>query len=243
MTVTTIAVPPLSSTTTPVSTTSGTFTSYVAIGALPATAGDIRLSNSFVIRQRNAANSANLTIVASDGADGIEIGGSSTALVKLTADSRTMTYDNGSLIFGNPPAAGFNINGSTDSSQLNFTVRGTGNTAANGPGGPLLLDGGKRTGTGNYGGVRVRLNDDDSTFHIMLEASHLANARRILSLCRTSALTTTEMPANTGDLVTYIGNCATAPTASSVSGGILYCEAGALKYRGTSGTITTLGAA
>jgi len=36
---------------------------------------------------------------------------------------------------------------------------------------------------------------------------------------------------------------ATIPTANPTGGGVLYVEAGALKYRGSSGTITTLGAA
>jgi hypothetical protein len=35
----------------------------------------------------------------------------------------------------------------------------------------------------------------------------------------------------------------TAPSANLTGGGILYVESGALKYRGSSGTITTLGAA
>jgi hypothetical protein len=35
----------------------------------------------------------------------------------------------------------------------------------------------------------------------------------------------------------------TIPSADPVGGGVLYVEAGALKYRGSSGTITTLGAA
>ena len=35
----------------------------------------------------------------------------------------------------------------------------------------------------------------------------------------------------------------TAPTANMTGGGILYVEAGALKYRGSSGTITTIGPA
>jgi hypothetical protein len=35
----------------------------------------------------------------------------------------------------------------------------------------------------------------------------------------------------------------TAPTANMTGGGILYIEAGALKYRGSSGTITTIGPA
>jgi len=37
-----------------------------------------------------------------------------------------------------------------------------------------------------------------------------------------------------------IGNCSTAPTANPTLGGVLYVDAGALKYRGSSGTITTI---
>jgi len=41
----------------------------------------------------------------------------------------------------------------------------------------------------------------------------------------------------------FIGDCSTAPTGNPASGGFLYVEAGALKYRGSSGTITTIAAA
>lgn len=40
-----------------------------------------------------------------------------------------------------------------------------------------------------------------------------------------------------------INNASTVPTASNASGGILYVEGGALKFRGSSGTITTIAAA
>jgi hypothetical protein len=43
--------------------------------------------------------------------------------------------------------------------------------------------------------------------------------------------------------VVFIANATTAPTTNPTGGGILYVEAGALKYRGSSGTVTTLGAA
>jgi hypothetical protein len=46
-----------------------------------------------------------------------------------------------------------------------------------------------------------------------------------------------------GTAVLGIANAATVPTTNPTGGGILYVEAGALKYRGSSGTITTLGAA
>lgn len=38
----------------------------------------------------------------------------------------------------------------------------------------------------------------------------------------------------------YILNTTTAPTANPATGGYLYCEGGALKYRGSSGTVTTI---
>jgi hypothetical protein len=40
-----------------------------------------------------------------------------------------------------------------------------------------------------------------------------------------------------------ITSCTTVPTTNPTGGGVLYCDAGALKYRGSSGTVTTLGAA
>lgn len=45
-----------------------------------------------------------------------------------------------------------------------------------------------------------------------------------------------------GKGVFSIANCDTAPS-SNISGGILYVESGALKYRGSGGTVTTLGSA
>ena len=46
-----------------------------------------------------------------------------------------------------------------------------------------------------------------------------------------------------GAVVIGIANASTVPTSNATGGGILYVESGALKYRGSSGTVTTLGAA
>ena len=46
-----------------------------------------------------------------------------------------------------------------------------------------------------------------------------------------------------GQAVTFIGNASTIPTSNPTGGGILYVESGALKYRGSSGTITTIAVA
>ena len=46
-----------------------------------------------------------------------------------------------------------------------------------------------------------------------------------------------------GVKVVGIANATTAPTANPTGGGVLYVDAGALKYRGSSGTVTTIAAA
>lgn len=58
------------------------------------------------------------------------------------------------------------------------------------------------------------------------------------------ALLTTAAPNwQTGDKILFVGNADTVPTGNPTSGGFLYVEAGALKYRGSSGTVTTVGPA
>jgi len=47
----------------------------------------------------------------------------------------------------------------------------------------------------------------------------------------------------TGSGVVFIANAVTVPSTNPAAGGLLYVEAGALKYRGSSGTVTTIAAA
>ena len=46
-----------------------------------------------------------------------------------------------------------------------------------------------------------------------------------------------------GEGVIGIANATTVPTTNPTGGGVLFVEGGALKYRGSSGTVTTIGAA
>jgi hypothetical protein len=46
-----------------------------------------------------------------------------------------------------------------------------------------------------------------------------------------------------GVQVVFVQNATTVPTTNPTSGGIMFAEAGALKYRGSSGTVTTIAAA
>lgn len=55
------------------------------------------------------------------------------------------------------------------------------------------------------------------------------------------ASTVTTVPNfQSGEKIIYIGNCVTAPLGNPTSGGYLYVEAGALVYRGSAGTVTTI---
>lgn len=47
----------------------------------------------------------------------------------------------------------------------------------------------------------------------------------------------------TGEKVIFIANATTVPSTNPTGGGILYVQSGALKYRGSSGTVTTIAAA
>lgn len=74
----------------------------------------------------------------------------------------------------------------------------------------------------------------------MVEAATLGStARRVLSLLRGSHVTETQMPANTGDMVVFVADAVTVPTAAPVGGEIIYGEGGQLKCR-TAIMVTTL---
>jgi len=109
---------------------------------------------------------------------------------------------------------------------------GSGNTITTQHG---FFVGGSLTGATNNYGFRGAIASGTNRWNIYMDgtaANHLAG-----NLCvGTTAIATS------ADKAIHMGN-GTAPTANIASGGILYVESGALKYRGSSGTITTLGAA
>jgi hypothetical protein len=112
-----------------------------------------------------------------------------------------------------------------DASGKLFTIRAPGSTASNNPGGTLVLMGGRRAGTGVFGGVRLELNvNDSSTIPVVQVAAPSGGS--VAALCYPGALTSTQMPSNTGDGVLFFGHATTRPTANPSSDGlILYGDA------------------
>ncbi|MEU6181156.1 hypothetical protein [Streptomyces coeruleorubidus] len=127
-----------------------------------------------------------------------------------------------------------------------FVVKGTGRV-------------GIGVATGATPGARVQIAQrDDTTIGLLMVAnsassSHLAEFRDSTNAAKTRVLKTGALAAQNaqfgtptaesyggGDGVVGIRNTTTAPTTNPTNGGVLYVEAGALKYRGSSGTVTTI---
>jgi hypothetical protein len=112
---------------------------------------------------------------------------------------------------------------------LKFTTRYTGGVGGGNPLGYLTV--------GNNGGVGIN-NNCKSYFKFLLNKGNtLAERASITSQSNFLLQSPTEDTNDVG--VIYIPN-GTAPTANLAGGGKLYVEGGALKYRGSSGTITTI---
>jgi len=105
------------------------------------------------------------------------------------------------------------------------------------------------------GAIKLLSSSDDSSRNgsVQLSASTylgieaatvgVGSPRLAAALCSRAngQVTTTQLPANTGDGVVFIWNCHVAPSSGTpVGGGILYVSGGALRYKGTSGTDTPI---
>jgi hypothetical protein len=148
-------------------------------------------------------------------------------------------------------------NRSSDIPATTLTIKGTAastsppTTGANADGGRIIIQGGRKNNDGvNAGrlrGVTMSLGDQAAgpLFELTeLQASLTAagTGTRMIALLRNGFMTTTEMPTGSGDLVIFIGNAASVPTANPASGSVLYVDPadGATKIRGRSGTVTTI---
>jgi hypothetical protein len=113
--------------------------------------------------------------------------------------------------------------------------------AANGNGGILQLTGGDLNGSGLPGGVQLCAGA--ASPESMVEVAEVVLGNTIVALCFGATVTSTQMPANTGDGVVFLANAVANPSANAVSGGILYGNAGAGTWRGSGGTTSAFGPA
>ena len=130
------------------------------------------------------------------------------------------------------------------------TTATTGTIAIGGTAQSGLITIGQSTG-GHTLSIDSGATSTGNTKTITLGTGGLSGSTTTISLGTntTGATSTTTILGNTGfngssfgggDRVVFIGNVATAPSTNPAAGGVLYVEAGALKYRGSSGTVTTI---
>ena len=109
----------------------------------------------------------------------------------------------------------------------------------NGNGGHVVISGGADAGTADAGAVYLSSLLDSSYEHGVFVRA-FAGPGRVVGLW---GVPTAVTDFGSADKVVFIGNCTTTPGGTPTGGGVLYVESGALKYKGTSGTVTPLAVA
>jgi len=96
-------------------------------------------------------------------------------------------------------------------------------------------------GPGDAQHVAVAALVPDSAIQVdLVEAAQVTPGNDVLVLLRATPLTSSQMPANTGDRVAYVANAQTVPTTNPFSGCILYAAHGSLLTRSTTGMVSSV---
>ena len=147
----------------------------------------------------------------------------------LSSSATSPTSANWSLVVdnsvGNTTLASSGTNGATS-----VYSRGTGNIFL------YTNDGSASTAAIMLGANDVAIQLGSNSGNYVFE-SLLISGRHVTALNQVgSGISATQMPANTGDGVTWVGNAQTSPTASPVGGAILYASSGKLFVYQSDGT-------
>lgn len=125
---------------------------------------------------------------------------------------------------------------STASTTTTLYIEGQTATSGNTNGGSVVLTGGSDSGSGNGGSAYIASTLSGSyEYGVVVQAFDGPN--RVTAL---QGVPTAKTDFGSGDKVIYIGNATTTPSGTPTGGGVLYVQSGALKYKGTSGTVTTI---
>lgn len=226
-----------------------------------ATVGAIRMATGLGLYARNSTDLVDLQVFLQTGTSDLDFGditnvvnlnlkssgvggftrlivGATTAIQIGTVNTQiatALTLNNAQFAFGSAIAAPVISQNSAATAQT-LTLAAQTATGASNPGGLLVLAGGDSTnGTpGLVGGVRLRLAQAAANQNA-IEARQLATATRVVALCRQINVSTTDMPANSGDWVLYLANAQVNPTADAVNGHVYYSDGAkpAWRYNGT----------
>jgi len=115
-----------------------------------------------------------------------------------------------------------------------ITIEGQSSNFAGSTGGDIVFKPG--VGTASYGNVYTLTNGSDVLFEV---GQVFSNTNRVVSLVRGSEVVSGDVP--DGDMVVYIGNAATNPTAAPSAGAILYASSGTLNVMQSDGVNFQIG--
>jgi hypothetical protein len=248
------------------STTLDMSTNILSFGASPATAGDMRTPSVFTWNALNAAGNANVNVISKiDSGNTLQFGdGSNNATTNVAAATSVNISAAGTTILklqtSSPqiqlPGAGLDptiqpLASATAAAGVKLTVKGQNRTASTGTstGGANEDFGGDATGAGatHNGGRRASVAGSATG------ASGTRNGGDHWLGPGTGATKVGNMYFGKTDPVSFnyqameggmaIENMTTAPTGNPTGAYYLYVDTGALKGRGTSGTVTTIGPA
>lgn len=188
------------------------------IGPLVATTGTFSGAVSMTaLTATTGAFSSNLTV-----------GGTAAVTGAVTLSSTLAVTDD--IILSPTKALRTNTADASDSTYLAFAGGGA---ASDTRGGTIYVSGNERA---TFGGSVDIIAGNASTGHVTLQT---AGAVRV-KVTYDGPVVIGTMASTNGTASTVCMSNATAPSANPTGGGFLYAEAGALKYRGSSGTVTTI---
>lgn len=171
-------------------------------------------------------------------------GGSSSPFAAATLDMST-----GFFALGFPSVTGtgraFTVTGQESSAGNGGSIAFASGTSDTATGGTLGLFGGNTFGTGTTGG-QITILGGSGAIGTNANGGHVVISGGGFSGTGTKGnvgLHTTTGSFGSGQGVLFIANDTADPTSNPVGGGILFVASGALKYRGSSGTVTTIAAA
>ena len=162
----------------------------------------------------------------------------------LTVPSATIAYvnfySNGNTSFGGTTQT-YNLTAGSSASVGTFTVTSTSASTI----GAVIRAAASQTAPlqewqDNAGTVLARVESNGSAYFVTLQNSSGQNVLRAESSRNLTILTGGTGSFGGGGGVLFVANAATVPSSNPSGGGILYVEAGALKYRGSSGTVTPI---
>jgi hypothetical protein len=202
-------------------------TSGVAVGSSAATTNSASVSvGSSATAAFNATALGSGASAAFTGAVALGMSAAATATNQCVIGSATAPITN--LFLGSGVAAAI--------PTATTTINAGGGSGTDVAGTALVLAGGRPTGAGVGGSVKVQTAPAGATGATLRVLADRLTVESTGNLALFGAGSY-----GGGALVAYLANCAVAPTTNPVGGSLLYSEAGALKYRSGAGAIIDLG--